>query len=270
MDRTIHLILTPAPVGTGNRAGRDIDMGNSTTAPAFRPSSYPRWLLAIFLVYWSAWAIRPVDRGTWVLENVLTAVFVAALVWTYRRFPLSNVSYVLIFLFLCVHTVGSHYTYSLVPYDRWSRALFGTGLNDLAGWERNHFDRLVHLLFGLLLSYPAREIFCRVADARGLWGYYLPLDVTLSFSVAYELLEWGAAAVFGGDVGAAYLGTQGDEWDAHKDMALAALGALITMIVVALINWRFDKHFGDEWRHSLAVKGQAPLGEVKLRELLNR
>ena len=245
-------------------------MGDSTTTAAFRPSSYPKWLLAIFLVYWGAWAIRPVDRHDWMLENALTVAFVAALAWSYRRFPLSNISYTLIFLYLCLHTVGAHYTYSLVPYDRWFRALFGTGLNDLAGWKRNHFDRLVHFGFGFLLAYPIREMFCRVAGARGFWGYYLPLDVTMSFSMLYELVEWAVAAVFGGDLGAAYLGTQGDEWDAHKDMALASLGALITMTVVALINWKFDKHFGDEWRHSLAVKGQAPLGEVKLRELLNR
>ena len=238
-------------------------------APGLRRSSYPKWLLALFGVYWAAWAIRPADRQDWLLENFLTVVCVATLAWTYRRFPLSNVSYTLIFVYLCLHTVGAHYTYALVPYDNWFRAVFGTSLSDLAGWKRNHFDRLVHFCFGLLLAYPIREIFCRVAEARGFWGYYLPLDVTMSFSMLYELVEWAVAGIFAGDLGQAYLGTQGDEWDAHKDMALASLGGLITMTVVAFVNWKFDKHFGDEWKRSLAVKGRQPLGEVKLRELRN-
>ena len=236
----------------------------------FRPSSYPKWLLLVFAVYWAAWGIRPVDRHDWVLENVLTVASVATLVITRRRFPLSNVSYTLIFVYLCLHTIGSHYTYALVPYDRWSHALLGRGLSEITGWKRNHYDRLVHFCFGFLLAYPIREIFLRVAGARGFWGYYLPLDLTMSFSMLYELIEWATALKFGGNLGQAFLGTQGDEWDAHKDMALASLGALISMTVVAFINWKFDKRFGEEWRHSLAVKGAEPLGEVKLRELIDR
>ena len=233
-----------------------------------RAPRYPAWLLALFLIYWAAWAIKPVDRKDWLLENALSVAFVAALVLTRRRFPLSNISYTLIFAYLCLHTVGAHYTYSLVPYDRWTRAVFGTSLGDMLGWERNHFDRLVHFCFGLLLAYPIRELFLRVAGARGFWGYYLPLDLTMSFSMLYELIEWAAAVKFGGDLGQAFLGTQGDTWDAHKDMALATCGALVSMAVVALINWKFDKHFGEEWRLSLAVKGAEPLGEVKLKQLL--
>jgi putative membrane protein len=104
---------------------------------------------------------------------------------------------------------------------------------------------------------------------RGFWGYYLPLDVTMSFSLIYELIEWAASVAFGGDLGQAYLGTQGDEFDAQKDMALATLGGLICMTVVALINWKFDRHFGEEMRESLTVK-DGPLGEARLRELANR
>ena len=106
------------------------------------------------------------------------------------------------------------------------------------GWERNHFDRLVHFFYGLLLAYPMREMFLRVADVRGFWGYFLPLDVTMSTSMLYELIEWAAAESSAATSAQAYLGTQGDEWDAHKDMALASLGALIAMLVTALINWR--------------------------------
>lgn len=240
------------------------------TAPSSKPSSYPKWLLLAFSVFWVVMAIKPVYFKNWVLENVLTVAFVALLVWSYRRFPLSNISYTLICVYLCLHTLGAHYSYSNVNYDQPFRAVFGRGLNEMMGWRRNHFDRLVHFCFGLLLSYPIREMFCRVAGARGFWGYYLPLDVTMSFSMLYELIEWGAAVVFGGDLGQAYLGTQGDEWDAHRDMALATVGAVITMGVVGFINWKYNKDFGNEWRRSLEVKAHAPMGEVKLRELMKR
>jgi putative membrane protein len=178
------------------------------------------------------------------------------------------VSYTLLFLFLCLHTVGAHYTYSLVPYDAWFRSLTGRTLSSVTGWERNHFDRLVHLLYGLLLAYPAREVFLRVADVHGFWGYYLPLDVAMATSMLYELIEWGAASAFGGELGTAYLGTQGDPWDAQKDMALATVGAVIAMLVTAAINWRYQRDFAREWAESLSVKGRRPLGEDLLARRL--
>ena len=190
------------------------------------------------------------------------------LVATHRALPLSRVSYTLIFLFLCLHTVGAHYTYSLVPYDAWFEALTGRTLSSLTGWERNHFDRLVHFSYGLLLAYPAREVFLRVADVRGFWGYFLPLDVVMATSMLYELIEWGAASLFGGDLGTAYLGTQGDPWDAQKDMALATLGAVLAMLVTAAINWRFQRDFAREWADSLRVKHPQPLGEDALARRL--
>ncbi len=229
---------------------------------------YPLILLILFVLFAGAWAFKPVDRADWALENALTAVFVIALIVTRRWVPLSNISYTLIFIFLCLHTVGAHYTYSLVPYNDWTKAVFGSSLNSWFGWERNHFDRLVHFLFGFLLAYPTRELFLRIAGVRGFWGYYFPFDLTMSFSMLYELIEWAAAEGFGGDLGVAYVGAQGDIWDAQKDMALASLGALISMCVVALINWKFDKNFGTELRDSLTPRPIGPLGEARLRELL--
>jgi putative membrane protein len=230
---------------------------------------YPRVLLGAFILYAAAWGIHPIDRKDWMLENFFTALAVAGLVLTYRRFPLSNISYTLIFVFLCLHTVGSHYTYSLVPYNQWTQRLFGSPLNEWFGFQRNHYDRLVHFSFGFLLAYPIRELFLRVAGARGFWGYYLPLDLTMSFSMLYELVEWIAAVRLGGDLGAAYVGTQGDIWDAQKDMAMATAGALIAMCVVAFINWKFDRNFGAELRDSLRARDVGPLGEKKLRDLLD-
>lgn len=232
----------------------------ATPAPGTR--RYPYALLAAFAVVLGVSAIRPWDVKNWLLENALTAAFVLLLLVTRKRLPLSSVSYTLIFLYLCLHVVGSHYSYSRVPV--------ATRVTELFGWQRNHYDRFVHLCFGLLLAYPIRELFLRVVAVRGFWGYYLPLDVTMSFSMLYELVEWRVAVRFGGTLGAAYLGTQGDEWDAHKDMLLATLGALVSMTVVALINWKFDRRFGEEMRDSLRVKGKQPLGEVRLRELVER
>jgi putative membrane protein len=230
---------------------------------------YPLVLAALFVVFWVALAIAPLDRSTWLLESALSVVAVVALLALYPRLPFSRVSYTLIFLFLCLHTLGAHYTYSEVPYDAWFEGATGRTLNELVGWERNNFDRVVHFAYGLLLAYPVREVFLRVADVRGFWGYFLPLDLTMSSSMLYELIEWGAAAVFGGGVGQAYLGTQGDEWDAHADMALASLGALLAMGITVLINWRFQRDFSRELAESLRVKHSAPLGEEALARMTN-
>ncbi len=215
-------------------------------------------LSGIFLVVFILCAINPVDRSTWLLENVLMFLLVAGLIASYKKFRLSRISYFCIFLFLCFHEIGSHYTYSLVPYNQWTESLFGSPLNGWFGWERNHYDRFLHLAYGLLFAYPIREIFIRIVKVKGFWGYFLPLDLTLSTSAIYELIEWAAAIVFGGDVGAAYLGTQGDVWDAHKDMALAGLGALIAMVTVAFINWRWQRDFAREWNESLTPQTSNP------------
>jgi putative membrane protein len=212
-------------------------------------------------------AIKPYDRTDWALENVLVIFGVLFIAATCKKIPLSRISYSLVFIFLCLHVLGAHYTYALTPYDEWIQALFGFRLDDFMGFERNHYDRLIHLAYGLLLAYPMRELFIRVADVKGFWGYFLPLVITISSSAIYELLEWGVAEVFGGDLGIAYLGTQGDVWDAHKDMALASLGALIAMTITALINIHVQRDFAREWNDSLKIKRNQPLGEDEILRL---
>ncbi|WP_351123027.1 DUF2238 domain-containing protein [Shewanella sp. T24-MNA-CIBAN-0130] len=150
--------------------------------------------------------------------------------------------------------MGSYYTYSNVPYDAFLTSYFNFSLNEYMGWTRNNFDRLIHLLYGLLLAYPIRELYCRIAGMKGFWSYLAPLNLIMATSMLYELVEWGAAEAFGGDIGMAYLGTQGDIWDAHKDMALASLGALIAMAITLYINSRIQKDFGEEWQLSLKLK----------------
>ena len=170
---------------------------------------------------------------------------------------------------MCLHEIGAHYTYAKVPYDQFFIASFGFSLNDIMGFERNHFDRLVHFLFGLLLAYPVRELYCRIANSKGFWAYFFPLELTMAASMTFELFEWGTAELFGGELGIAYLGTQGDIWDAHKDMALASIGAFLAMCITLCINMRIQKNFKEEWITSLSIKENRPLGEDEIMRQIN-
>ena len=212
------------------------------------------FLLCLFAIWWGVLALKPVDRHDWMLENMLLLPAGALVAWGWKRRLFSRLSHTLIFVFLCLHEVGAHYTYSEVPYNEWTQALFGRQLNEVFGWERNHYDRLLHFLYGLLCAYPCREIFMRVAQVKGFWAYFLPLDFMTSTSALFELIEWAAATVFGGDLGQAYVGTQGDIWDAQKDIALAMLGTFIAMTVIAAVNHRCQRDFAKEWSQSLQVR----------------
>lgn len=227
-------------------------------------------LSLIFAVWWLFLAIAPWHRDVWLTENMLVLPAMAFLLGLHRKLLFSRVSYTLIFTFMCLHQVGAHFSYAEVPYDMWFKNLTGETFNDLIGWQRNNFDRVVHFSYGLLLAYPVREIFLRVADVRGFWGYFLPLDLTMSTSMLFELIEWLVAVLFGGDLGQAYLGAQGDVWDAQSDMALASLGALIAMLTTVVVNLRFQRDFNREWAASFRVKHKAPLGEDSLARMTRK
>ena len=130
------------------------------------PHPYVVVLAVLFAFEWLVMAIRPRSREDWMLENALSVAFVAALALSYRGLALSRTSYTTIFVFLSLHTVGAHYTYSEVPYDAWARGLTGHSLNELLGWQRNHFDRFTHFSYGFLLAYPIREILIRRRGTR--------------------------------------------------------------------------------------------------------
>jgi putative membrane protein len=190
-----------------------------------------RLLQVLVLVYaalwlWAAWA--PVDRETWVLENFLVVAVVALLAIVHRRFAFSNLSNLFLFSFLLLHAVGSHYTYSAVPAGDWLRDGF-----DLS---RNHYDRVVHFGFGLLLAYPLRELTLRRVHAHGVWSFIGPVMAVLALSGCYEIIEWGAARAVNPELGMAYVGAQGDVWDGQKDMILALTGACLAMAATALVR----------------------------------
>lgn len=200
--------------------------------------AYTDLLAILFAIIWALLAIAPLYRHDWMLENLLVLAAAIAFLWWRKKLEFSKLSSTLIFIFLCVHEVGAHYTYSEVPYDKWAEALIGTTITEIFGFSRNHFDRLEHFFYGALLAYPMREAYIRTQMLKGRMTYTIPITITLAFSAMYEIFEWWAALIAGGDLGVAYLGTQGDVWDAQKDMALAGFGSLLAMTAAFLNHQR--------------------------------
>ena len=194
----------------------------------FARNPFLRRLTLAYAVAWTLAGIAPWDRQTWLLENLLVVALVGALVATHRRFVFSNFSYGLIAAFLALHVVGSHYTYSAVP--------FTARLAEAFDLSRNHYDRFVHFAFGLLLAYPLREMALRVVHAHRGWSYGLPPIAILALSSAYEIIESWAARLVNPEIGIAFVGAQGDVWDGPKDMTLALVGAGLAMLATA--GWR--------------------------------
>lgn len=224
--------------------------------------NYKIFLLVVFVIVWIWAAWEPSYRHDWLLENYLVFIFVPILLITARWFRLSNISYTLITIYMIMHVIGSHYTYSEVP--------FGYTLQDWLGASRNMYDRLVHFSYGFLLAYPVREVFMRLAHAKGIWGYFFPIDITFALSAVYEIIEWRTAANVDLSAGLAFLGSQGDIWDAQKDMLMAGIGAILAMLIVFLINASLQKGFWKElWESLKPARKDMPLGEERLREYLH-
>ncbi|MEP6957369.1 MAG: DUF2238 domain-containing protein [Nitrospirota bacterium] len=185
------------------------------------------WGLFTWYLLLSGWtAYGPVDREFWAIASILPACLVVGLIVLHRWMPLSVLSYVLITLFLSLHTIGVHYTYGQVPIGAWMDQALHLG--------RNHFDRVVHFSFGFLLAYPMEEAFRLLAHARGWVLYYLPVISILGLSGLWEIVEsWVAGAVHP-ELGITYLGSQGDIWDAQKDMAAALYGAMLCVMLLLI------------------------------------
>lgn len=178
------------------------------------------WYIGFFLVMgWS-----PLDPQSWAFSNILPLLFVGVLTITYRQLPFSIASYVLMALFLTLHTIGSHYTYAQVPFGLWLEELFEL--------PRNHFDRIVHFCFGLIFGYPLLELFERV-PGMSAWIRAVMVVVTLvGLGGMWEILESWVTRIVHPELGLAYLGAQGDIWDAQKDMAATLYGALLWLAIM--------------------------------------
>ena len=183
-------------------------------------------LTLLFAIAWIWAAINPLHPDDWILENVLVVLFVPFVFWASRYFVFSNTSYVLVTVFMILHVIGSHYTYAEVP--------FGVNLGEWIGAERNMYDRLVHLLFGVVFTYPLFEYLQKKVQVKGFLVYFVSFMTVSAFAGFYEVIEWIAASVVDPEAGATFLGTQGDIWDAQKDMALAVVGSFVVLCIVWL------------------------------------
>ena len=185
---------------------------------------------AFFLIAWVLLAFNVYSRQDWLLENVLVFLFIwPAVIW-YLKGHISSFSYICIMIFLSLHAVGAHYTYSLVPYEQWGQDIFNISVSGVLHWQRNNYDRVLHFLWGFMLFVPLSE---RIHSANRLTGKSLALfalTLIVSTSTLYEIIEWLAAIVFGGDLGIMYVGSQGDVWDAQKDQVLAMTGAVFAWL----------------------------------------
>ena len=190
---------------------------------AFRQYRLPHVLGGLFGIVWLVSAYRPIMAADWWMENLLVFVFVGLLIATYRWLTFSELSYLLIFVYLSMHEWGAHHKYANVPLGEWMRQVFHT--------TRNDYDRVVHFAFGALLAYPLREMLMRKAKVYGAWALWLPLLIILGLGAAYEILEAVMANLAGPDVGDAFLSLQGDPWDTHKDMFMAFAGAFVAMAI---------------------------------------
>ena len=187
---------------------------------------FPHWLALAFSVFFVLLAIEPVSRTVWLAEVVPVVVIFLALVITYRRFRFSNTAYALMAFWLFWHTIGGHYTFAGVPFD-W--------FNGLIGAERNHFDRIAHFAVGFY-AFPAAEWMLRKGHCRYVPANFFALLLVMGVAAGYEIIEWWYAVLEGGDAGIEFLGSQGDVWDAQKDMLADTLGALFALLVFALVR----------------------------------
>lgn len=179
--------------------------------------------MLLFVIVWSNSFIGTTDVSNWFIENTLTVISLLFLIFSLKKYRFSNFSYLLICIFLCLHVYGSKYTYA--------ENTFGFWLQDVFGSPRNQYDRLVHFSFGFLLYYPMQECFLNWLKYPQRIAFLLPIVTILSVSGLYEIIEWLVADVFFVEQGISYLGTQGDIWDAQKDMAMAFLGAILAFLI---------------------------------------
>ncbi|HWZ32233.1 MAG TPA: DUF2238 domain-containing protein [Bryobacteraceae bacterium] len=195
------------------------------------------WLCAGFFIVLALAAYHPDTEFDLALENGLILGFlIPVLIYSYRRFAFSDLSYLLIFAFLCLHEWGAHYKYSDVPLGEWMKPWLHT--------KRNHYDRIAHFSFGFLLAYPMREIAMRALKVRGRWLYYLPVECTLALSAIYEILEALAANILTPERGEEFVGMQGDMWDSQEDMFMAGLGSVVGVLIIAMVVKRRNARAG--------------------------
>ncbi|SIS55314.1 DUF2238 domain-containing protein [Neptunomonas antarctica] len=182
---------------------------------------FPHLLAGIYVIFSIVLGINPVSRDVWIAEIIPVIAIFLIFVFTFRVFRFSNVAYGLVFIWIFWHTIGGHYTFANVPFG-W--------VTEMIGAERNHFDRIGHFTIGFY-AFAMAEWLLR----KGYCGFKLAMTFSLFFimsvAAAYEIIEWWYAALEGGDAGVEFLGSQGDIWDAQKDMLSDTLGAITSLVL---------------------------------------
>lgn len=208
------------------------------TTQSFLAKRLPHLLLGTYVIVFFWLGIAPYDRQTWFAENIPIVLIVVATAWYSAKGRLSNTAYLMMSVLIFLHTIGGHYTFERVPFD-WVSEFFA--------FERNHFDRIAHFSVGFW-AYPIAELLLRRRTVRS-WTVLLLFPVFTIFTVAagYEIIEWLYAEFAGGEAGAAFLGSQGDIWDAQKDMLADGLGS----IVAVGLFWVQYRRVGLETRSSV-------------------
>ena len=188
-------------------------------------TKFSQFLATAFVVFFIVLGINPVSREVWIAEVIPVVLVFVALVLTFNKFRFSNLSYALLAFWMFWHSIGSHYTFANVPFGF---------VTDLFGFERNHFDRIGHFSIGFY-AYPLMELVTRKRWCGAVLASFLGVFFIMSVAAGYEIIEWWYAVAEGGKAGIEFLGSQGDIWDAQKDMLSDTLGALS---VTALFWWR--------------------------------
>ncbi|MBK9961731.1 MAG: DUF2238 domain-containing protein [Saprospiraceae bacterium] len=195
------------------------------------PFKSNKWLwlfIIVFVIVWVNTYLGTTDLSNWFLENTLTVLSLIFLITSFKKYQFSDLTYLFICIYLCMHVYGSKYTYAENP--------LGYYLQDLLHTSRNQYDRIVHFSFGFLLAYPIRELFIQWLKYPKSAAWITPIEISLSIGGIYELIEWAVADIFFTEQGAAYLGTQGDVWDAQKDIFYAFTGAILASSLISLIH----------------------------------
>ena len=205
------------------------------------------WMLGSLAVLLAVAQINAPYPAVAPLHHIPTLALILAAPFLLRRYPLSSAAVACVFAFFVLHTIGGRYTYTNVPYDSWATDLFGRSISDVTGWSRNHYDRLVHLAYGLLAVLPTREFLRRHLGIGNRLSLYIAIESVVAVSAIYELFEWGLSIVLAGPMANDYNGQQGDIWDAQKDMSLAFAGALLAAII---LKWRSGHARTADWDHS--------------------
>lgn len=187
----------------------------------------PKILLAFYLLLFSVLAIEPYDRATWLVENIPVLVAVGILILWHRSFVFSNTAYILMWTFLSYHTLGGHWSFERVPFAYGNELLSSLGLDFIFPEGRNNFDRVGHFFVGVF-AYPIVEFLVKRSLVINRFAAFLFAIFAIGFwAASYEIIEMCYAVIEGGTSGSLFLGSQGDIWDAQKDMLLDICGAIL-------------------------------------------